>query len=186
QSVYGELIEVPMMVWGPAWVKPGTVVEPTVQTIDLAPTLLDLAGIAVPATMQGKSLAPLVARNDGGAKFTSRAAFSQSLFSGFDKKHEPDETESFSIVRGGFQLIHFTTRPEGHAEFELYDHANDPLDTKNLAAEQPDRVERMSRELELWKKWAIAARATVGVDDGKAEAMTPDELRDLQQLGYVK
>ncbi len=186
QTSYGELTDVPMMFWGPAWVKPGVVVEPTVQTIDLVPTLLDLAGLAVPASAQGWSLAPLVAKNGEWGPYKSRAAFSQALLGGWDKKPEPDSVESFSIIKNGFHLVHNGLRPEGYPEFELFDHVNDPLNAKNLAAEMPERVQQLSTELELWKKWAIASRASIGSADGKAEAMTPQEMNELQQLGYVK
>jgi arylsulfatase len=58
-------LHVPWIVKPGAWargaqVAPGTVVESVASALDLAPTLLDLAGIAAPRSMRGISLAPFV------------------------------------------------------------------------------------------------------------------------------
>ena len=57
---YGDMTNVPLIVWGADWVPPGTVVEQTVQSLDLYPTLLELCGLPVPDGVQGQSLVPLI------------------------------------------------------------------------------------------------------------------------------
>jgi hypothetical protein len=44
------------------------------------------------------------------------------------------------------------------AEFELFDFYKDPLDQKNVASEHPDVVERLSKQLEAWKRMANQAK----------------------------
>lgn len=61
RSVYEPSIRVPMLVRAPGLVRPGTVIREMVLNIDIAPTLLDLAGVEVPDTMQGRSFKPLLA-----------------------------------------------------------------------------------------------------------------------------
>ena len=56
RNVYEETIRVPLMVRGPG-VRVGVASQP-VQLIDLAPTLLDLAGAPVPDSLDGRSLVP--------------------------------------------------------------------------------------------------------------------------------
>jgi arylsulfatase A-like enzyme len=60
--MYEESIRVPLIVRDPRLPKArwGTVVDQIALNIDVAPTLLDLAGIKAPERMQGRSLLPLV------------------------------------------------------------------------------------------------------------------------------
>jgi N-acetylglucosamine-6-sulfatase len=62
---FEEVIRIPLLLRHPPTVTaPGRRVEQMALNIDLAPTLLDLAGIAVPADMQGLSLAPALRQPD--------------------------------------------------------------------------------------------------------------------------
>ena len=64
---YDVTAEVPLIVrWPKAITDPGSVREAPVLNIDLAPTLLDLAGLPIPADMQGRSWAPLLSADDDG------------------------------------------------------------------------------------------------------------------------
>lgn len=58
-------IRVPMLAYAPGRIEPGTVIEPMVQNIDIAPTMLDLCGAEVPADLKldGRSLVPLWQQN---------------------------------------------------------------------------------------------------------------------------
>ncbi len=57
---YEESIRMPLLVRYHKRIKPGTVRNEFALNIDLAPTLLELAGVAAPGTMQGRSLVPLL------------------------------------------------------------------------------------------------------------------------------
>lgn len=58
---YDDNIRVPFIVrWPDGIASPGTVIDEPVLNADIAPTLLDLAGVPIPATMQGRSIAPLL------------------------------------------------------------------------------------------------------------------------------
>ena len=56
---YEETVRIPLLVRYPPRVKAGTTPEQLVQSIDLAPTFLELAGLQVPARVQGRSLLPI-------------------------------------------------------------------------------------------------------------------------------
>ncbi len=58
---YEESMHVPLLVRSPRFTAPGTVVDELVLNVDLAPTLLDLAGLPAAEGLQGRSLAPLLA-----------------------------------------------------------------------------------------------------------------------------
>lgn len=53
-------MRVPMLVYAPGLVSPGQQIDRVVANIDIAPTLLDLAGARAPAHMQGTSLLPIL------------------------------------------------------------------------------------------------------------------------------
>jgi N-acetylglucosamine-6-sulfatase len=62
RDAFEESIRVPMLACAPGMVKPGTKVTQMVQNIDIAPTLLDAAGVRIPKTanMDGRSFLPLL------------------------------------------------------------------------------------------------------------------------------
>jgi hypothetical protein len=70
------------------------------------------------------------------------------------------------------------------AEFELFDFYKDPLDQKNVAADHPDVVERLGKQLEAWKR--MATQAKLKPDSEETKGMTAEQLERLRSLGYVK
>jgi len=164
------------------------VVEPTVQMIDVMPTLLELSGLPVPEGAQGRTLLPLFAASGPSgtvkAATSGRPAVSEKAITKETGAPPPRDTESAAIVSGGWKLIHNTKRPAGAREFELYDHARDPLDRTDVAAQQPDVVRRLSRELAAWRKAAEGAR--LKPDSESAGSLSREELERLRSLGYIQ
>ena len=180
-NVYGEMTNVPLVLWAPGRIPSGTVVAETVQSIDLMPTLLELSGLENPEAAQGKSLVPLLTGDRD--RFRSRPAFSERFRSGEDRS----SANSIAVVAEGFKLIHNLDLPEGQPDFpewELFDHQKDPLNLVNIASEHPEVVERLSRILEDWYKFAQAAK--LPSDEEATETLNPEELERLRSLGYVK
>ena len=105
QTVYGELSNVPLILWGPGTVPSGIVVEPTTQMIDVMPTLLDLSGLAVPQGAQGRTLVPLLAasRASGTVKAAATAppAVTEKAVTRETGAPPPRDTGSLAIVSGG-------------------------------------------------------------------------------------
>ncbi|MGA7756518.1 MAG: sulfatase/phosphatase domain-containing protein, partial [Ilumatobacteraceae bacterium] len=60
RMMYEESVAMPLLVRYPAMVEPDSVCDDIALNVDFAPTFLDLAGVDVPAEMQGTSLAPLL------------------------------------------------------------------------------------------------------------------------------
>ena len=178
RSVYGELANVPLLLMGPGAIPAGHVVETTVQTIDLMPTLLEMSGLELPENAQGTSLLPLLAPPDSAS--ASSPAVTEKPASSLAAK---GECESYAIIMDGWKLIHNTQRIEGQPEFELYNHREDPLDQANVAAENADRVERLSTELAGWRERALSGRVSSGA--ASTAGASPEELERLQGLGYL-
>jgi arylsulfatase A-like enzyme len=126
--IYEHSIRVPLLVFDPRAKKAdrGRLVDAMALNVDLCPTLLDLAGIAVPKSVQGRSLVPLLR---GKAPADWRTDFFYEHL--FERKNIPKSegvrTERFTYVRW------FEQKPVVE---ELYDHRADLDQTKNLVGDR--------------------------------------------------
>lgn len=190
QSTYGELSNLPLVMRGPGVVPKGKVVEDTVQTIDIMPTILEISQLPIPAAAQGHSLVSLLSGPSKGEVKAAEPNADRVAITEKAKTSEPvgapppQDTESFSIVAGRWKLVWNTLRPSGGPEFELYDHVADPLNAHDVASEHPDVVQRLTKDLGEWRKKAEAAR--LKPDAGAAEGMSKENLERLKALGYVQ
>ncbi|MBI3472546.1 MAG: sulfatase-like hydrolase/transferase, partial [Candidatus Solibacter usitatus] len=196
QTVYGELAGVPLLLYRPGVIPQGIQIKETVRSIDLMPTLLDLSGLAVPKRAQGQSLLPLLAaardaKGKGGsvAEAAQRLGWKPEPAVTEKAKSEnaggppPLETESYGLVLGGWKLVHNVQRSAGAPEFELYNHADDPLDKTDVAGQHPDVVGRLREQLAAWHKMVEAGKLPKG---DVAEGMSQKDLDRLRSLGYVQ
>ncbi|MCI0486328.1 MAG: sulfatase [Blastocatellia bacterium] len=139
---YEEAIRMPLLVRYPQAIKAGTVRDEFALNIDLAPTLLSMAGIPVPDNMQGRSLAPLLK----GAKVKWRDSFLIEYYS--DRVFPHIVRMGYKAVRTGrWKYIHYL---ELEGMDELYDLKADPYEMKNLI-DQPGAkksLDEMKREME--------------------------------------
>jgi arylsulfatase A-like enzyme len=177
-NVYGENANVPLVLWAPGRIPPGTAVSDTVRSIDLMPTLLELSGLETPEAAQGQSLVPLLSSGTAPSRWKARPAVTE-----FSQIGRPG-LETFAIVDGGWKLVHNEIQPKGAPEWQLFDHANDPLDRVDVSSQHPEIVERLRALLEDWRRYAEAAR--LPSDTKATEGMSSEELERLRSLGYVQ
>ena len=119
--MYEESFRTPMMMRYPGVVKPGIVNNNMVMNLDIAPTVLNAAGVAIPKDMQGKSFLPLLT----GQKQKGRAA----MYYHYYENGEHAVSPHFGISTGRFKLIRFYNGVNG---WELYDMRKDPGEMKNV------------------------------------------------------
>jgi arylsulfatase A-like enzyme len=187
QSVYGEMIRVPLILWGPGRVPKGIAVLEPIQLIDVMPTLLELSGLRSPPRVQGQSLTPLLAEASG-KRPTSRSGWQRRP--ALAEKHpmggteHPGASESYAIVDDSWKLIQNVARSPAKPEFELYDFYKDPLDQKDLAPANPEVVRRLAKQLAQWRQFMIAVR--LKPDAETAKDLSPEQLEALRALGYVR
>ena len=183
QTVYGELTRVPLIMRWPGGLEGGVVVDEHTQLIDIYPTLVEISGLAAVEEAQGQSLTPLLGAGDPAA-WIARPVFSEKAITDDTFSPPPRDTESYAVTEGQWKLIHNRVRPDGAPEFELYDAHADPLDMNDVAADNPDVVERLAREIERWHRVAETARLP---DDAESTAgLTQDQLERLRRLGYIR
>ncbi|MFQ5348953.1 MAG: sulfatase [Thermoanaerobaculia bacterium] len=180
-SVYGEMTGVPLIAHWPGGVSGGRVISETVETIDILPTLAELAGLSVPETAQGDSLAPLLLET--ASEWRPRPAFIERYTQPSVLDEAPDTVDSRAVVSGRWKLIHNVRRPEGWPEFELYDHLEDPLDQRNLAEAHSEVVERLAELLENWHRHVAGDQ--LPSDEEAARDLPAEELEQLRALGYL-
>jgi N-acetylglucosamine-6-sulfatase len=138
---YEESIRIPMLVRYPAMVKAGTKIDPAALNIDMAPTLLELAGVAAPPGMHGRSLVPLLR----GSSPEWRRSFLIEYFS--DTVMPRIRNMGYQAVRTGeWKYIRYT---ELRGMDELYDIRADPYEMRNVidAPSARDALRSMQREL---------------------------------------
>jgi iduronate 2-sulfatase len=146
---YEQANHIPLIIVAPGVTKPGSSTKQLTETVDLFPTLAELAGLPKPTgpqRMDGVSLVPVL--KDPAARVRDHA------YHCFPKRQmgRAIRTERYRLVEW--------KQPEASAdsaELELYDYEKDPLETKNLAAEQPETVQELR---------AILARHPEAVRDG--------------------
>ncbi|MFN8542819.1 MAG: sulfatase [Candidatus Binatia bacterium] len=165
-----ENVRVPLLVWAPGRLAPARRTD-LARGIDVAPTLLRLAGLPVPATMRGRDLlagppeaAPVVLES---ARGTQLAAV--------------DGRWKLIQTRQSFWYLDDVARDAG--ALELFDLEADPGERTNLAAARPDVAAPLVARLDAWaathSRLAPATAAT-------AAPVAPALREQLRALGYAE
>jgi len=138
---YEESIRDPLLIRYPKLIKPGTVLAPMVLNIDIAPTALELGGVPIPSSIQGRSLVSLLKN----PKASWRSSFLAEYFleRGFPR------VPTWQAVRTErWKYIHFL---ELEGMDELYDLKTDPYELQNLIGEASAQSKLKELEAELAK-----------------------------------
>ena len=134
ECLYEQSVKVPLIVHWPAKLRDRKVAEP-IESIDLYPTICELAGAVINPGVQGQSLRPLLTKDD--LVDHREAVFSANCFSKM-VRHE------------NYKLIYYPGRPYG----EIYDLKEDPLERSNLWDSFQGNP-RLGRMKELLLDWAF-------------------------------
>jgi arylsulfatase A-like enzyme len=119
--IYEESFRTPMVMRYPGVVKPGTVNSDFVMNLDIAPTLLSAADVAVPNDMQGKSFLPLLTNR--------KAKGRDAMYYHYYENGEHSVSPHFGISTKRYKLIRFYERVNS---WELYDLKKDKNEMNNL------------------------------------------------------
>jgi arylsulfatase A-like enzyme/Flp pilus assembly protein TadD len=164
--VYDAVVHVPLLMRYPARIGRGVRVKAESRSVDLLPTILDLARVTAVPGLPGRSLVPDIT----GVRHDQVPAYSESLF----PRLHFGWSELRSIRMGGWKYVQ-APRPE------LYDLTRDPGERNNLyAAEGPRAAALRSRLLDTMG----GSMETAVVADGTAK-LDPATLQRLASLGYV-
>jgi N-acetylglucosamine-6-sulfatase len=135
RAMYEESIRVPFIVHYPRLVKPGSTFDQMVLNIDLAPTMLDFAGVPIPGAMHGRSFRPALEGRDPKGRESWLYEYYWDRPYPFDPTQYGVRTHRYKYIRYPDVGNSDPTYPmKGELPYdELYDLQSDPLETRNLA-----------------------------------------------------
>jgi arylsulfatase A-like enzyme len=120
--MYEESLRMPVLVRWPSAVRAGSRTRALALNVDFAPTFLEAAGVKAPASMQGRSLVPLLR---GEAPADWRTAIYYRYY------HDPghhDTRAHYGVRTATHKLICYWKK----GQWELFDLRNDPAELRNL------------------------------------------------------
>jgi arylsulfatase A-like enzyme len=169
-NLYQPSLHVPLVVKLPAKSKQ-TIVNRPVSLIDVMPALLELSGLAVPATALGASFRP---RN-------SLFSWLKNTFAGTDVNYiyaELDTRASLkAIIAPPWKYIYDCKEKSG----QLHNIMSDPMELHDRAGDMPEEHRRLHDQLLHWMD--AAKRFPAGIS---AVELSPEEKEMLKGLGYLQ
>jgi choline-sulfatase len=159
--LYDETLHVPLLIKLPANKSTGPV-QAKVRLVDVAPSILEAAQLAVPPQMQGQSLLRIA--KQGGE---------QPVYSRTDFPHRGFGWSALESWRAGKYLYVRAPKPE------LYDLSADPGATHNLAQSSKATLDTMASQLTSFGQRLAGQGGTAGT------GLSSSEIQKLASLGYV-
>ena len=161
-SLHDRGFRTPILFSWPDIIQQRRIPDQLVSTEDLVPTILDYAGISVPASLQGTSLRPII---EGHAVSERRFVIGSVDFLRRDEPMHFTSFEEFGTRSGemypparAFHLRsrdwHYLWYESGHRD-ELFDLSRDPEEEHDVSADHADRVAGFRAEIEHWKQVVI-------------------------------
>jgi arylsulfatase A-like enzyme len=169
--LYDETIHVPLLMKlpeGQPAAEPARVAA-KVRVVDIAPTLLEIAAVPVPAQLPGQSLLRIAKS----ARSTSSGSGDQPVYSRSDLPQRGFGWSPLESWRAGKYLYIRAPKPE------LYDLAADPGATHNLAQSSKATLDTMAAQLDNFDRHFSGEAGKSPVE------LSSSELQKLASLGYV-
>ena len=167
KTLYNEMIAVPLLIKLPANAGAGSVNEDLANHIDIAPTILSIAGLTTPESMAGQ---PLLAADGAFLNAHATHAFSETSI-------EEDDWTAVQTADSKF-IVHGSEKQQEHTR-ELYNLAVDPKEKNNLIAANPPVAAELNTLLNVF----VSGRGSEGVEN--LDQLAPGVQEQLRALGYI-
>lgn len=183
--MYEPGLRVPLLARGPG-IKPGSTPDAFVANIDLAPTFLDLAGLEIPSSMQGRSLAPLL-------RGETPRDWRKTIY--YRYYHDPGHHNTaahYGVRTATHKLIYYWKKDA----YELFELAADPSEQNNLLytdgqplsgevsklfAELKGELARLQREFKDDNQYADPSDWPAGSADGPFNDKQPSGIKSVSE-----
>lgn len=187
-SVHESVLRIPLIFKFPEVVPKGLPVSTVVETIDIAPTILELLGLPIPDAFQGSSLVPLLRGEhlDLGPAFsersdrilTIRTATHRFVWNPLEDR-QPLRVGASDMKKNGYSPA--IDRPYPIAKEELFNTSLDRKELNNIVHENPELAEELLQQLMKWideTSWKLDGAKKLEIDE--------ETLRNLEALGYLQ
>ncbi|MBN2288779.1 MAG: sulfatase [Candidatus Glassbacteria bacterium] len=138
-TLFDELIRIPLIISWPARLPAGRVVARPVQSVDLMPTLFELAGLVWQGPGQGESLLPVIEDRGPGP---GEVVFCETSICGYQCEDGLEPVWLRCVRTDRFKLVQ-TLAPGGEPSYSLYDLEADPGEREDCASRLPEEVIRL-------------------------------------------
>lgn len=144
---------VPLLMSAPGMKSAGARSQALVEAVDIYPTLADLAGLSLPAHLEGTSFKPLL---DNPKLAWKSGAFSQYPRSGGNAGGKP--VMGYAMVNERYRIVQWVLREDLSTvvALELYDHQSDPQENQNIAQKPENAALLKSLQDKLNAGWKAA------------------------------
>jgi arylsulfatase A-like enzyme len=187
-SLYQEAVSVPLVVRYPPAVPAGTRVTTPVSTVGVFATILDLAGIELPPTLQVGSLMPLVAGTSDSPDSAGPvlAEIMKPTMLGGEGRDLGDPLMQGSRRYRAYRQGDWKLVETSEGEAYLFDLGSPLGETRDVARSQPDQLARMRADLAVVQaELALPPLDALEVGEGAPELDEATRER-LRQLGYLE
>lgn len=164
KTLFDEVVRVPLIVRWPGHLPPGTVVRDQVRLVDLAPTILSLAGVSKRPPMQGRDISPLLR----GEPMAPESALIELLVDRNDIRGSRTQAEKVISWRHAGRSF-------------LYDLVRDPNEANPIAEPSP----RLTAALAGLERVFEAGSENASRSEAGRVEIAPDLARRLGVLGYA-
>lgn len=141
RTAYDASVKVPLLVWWPGKVKKSRTINEMVANIDIAPTLLDIAGISIPENMDGRSFKSLLEEKEINWR-------KELLYEYYWERNYPYTPTTHALLTSRYKFIRY------HGIWDLdefYDLQSDPNETKNLINDEQHQEIISNHRISLFK-----------------------------------
>ncbi|AWB68959.1 iduronate-2-sulfatase [Saccharobesus litoralis] len=137
-SNYEQATHIPLLMVVPGVTEPGSVTKQITETVDIYPTLAELAGISIPKTQQaidGTSMLPVLQNANKRLRDHAYHVWRNPRYTGL------------AIRTERYRLVKWLSNKGLEPIIELYDYQQDPLETENVASKMPQLVQKLEATL---------------------------------------
>ena len=177
REVYRESTEVPFLLSLPFRLEPGVVVESRTQNVDIWPTIFDLLGLEPREGIDGRSRLPDILSSAAGEPPDDRGQIAIADLDQNWSRRDTDPLPTIAVVDGMLRYVRIEQDEDRNRE-QLFDARDDPRELRDLAAEEPEVLERLRTAADDYYE----TEPTWG--DAPTREIDELELNLLRALGY--
>ena len=165
-SLHDELLHIPFLLKG--LTLPSKIISKQVSTLDIFPTIFELAGIMKNGTKYSSSLVPLI----NNKQITEKEIFLHTM--PFEK-----ESASDNIGIRTSKYKYFRNSKSTKKDVHLYDLENDPYENNNISKNNLPIIEKMEKLLQDMQNY------TLELDNALSKEEEEKISKELRKLGYI-